>query len=133
MNGLGCRQTDAQWSYDYLAAHSSKQEVRAGTVTTTAAVVDGAVLVAAKLHSGRETDVRDVLAVAEAVDLSAVTRHIERGDPEALRESLERDLDVLDSDELRHGFRSDFGTSTVSTDTVERLREYLRDRIAATE
>jgi hypothetical protein len=42
-------------------------------VTTTARVIDGAVLVAAKLHSGRETDLRDVLAVAEEIDLDAVT------------------------------------------------------------
>lgn len=133
VNGLGCRQTGAQWSYDYLTAHSAEERVRAGTVTTTADVVDGTVLVAAKLHSGRATDIRDVLAVAEQIDLSAVTRHIERGEPGALRDSLQRGLDVLDTDELRHGFRSDFGASTVSTETVERLRAYLEERIAATE
>ena len=42
-------------------------------MTTTARVIDGAVLVAAKLHSGRETDLRDVLAVAEEIDLDAIT------------------------------------------------------------
>nr|WP_254544769.1 hypothetical protein [Halomarina sp. BND7] len=40
---------------------------------TTAQVIDGAVLVAAKLHSGREADLRDVLAVAEEIDLDTVT------------------------------------------------------------
>lgn len=133
VNGLGCRQTGAQWSYDYLTAHSAEERVRAGTVTTTADVVDGTVLVAAKLHSGRATDIRDVLAVAEQIDLSAVTRHIERGESGGLRDSLQRGLDVLDTDELRHGFRSDFGASTVSTETVERLRAYLEEQIAATE
>jgi len=44
----------AQWSFDYLYDHSHQQEVSGGTVTTTARVIDGAVLVAAKLHSGRE-------------------------------------------------------------------------------
>jgi len=60
VNGLGCRQTEAQWSFDYLYDHSHQQEVSGGTVRTTARVIDGAVLVAAKLHSGRETDLRDV-------------------------------------------------------------------------
>lgn len=133
VNGLGCRQTQAQWSYDYLTAHSTEQEVSGGTVSTTARVVDGAVLVAAKLHSGRETDVRDVLAVAEEIDLQNVTPHLTRGEPDALRDSLDRGLDVLDSDELRHGFRSDFGASAVSTETVDQLRVYLGERIAATE
>jgi len=45
-----------------------------GTVTTTARVIDGAVPVAAKLHSGRETDLRDVLAVAEEID-PTLSRH----------------------------------------------------------
>jgi len=74
VNGLGCRQTEAQWSFDYLYDHSHQQEVSGGTVTTTARVIDGAVLVAAKLHSGRETDLRDVLAVAEEID-PTLSRH----------------------------------------------------------
>ncbi len=105
VNGLGCRQTEAQWSFDYLYGHSHQQEVSGGMVTTAARVIDGAVLVAAKLHSGRETDLRDVLAVAEEIDLGAVMPHLRRGDDDALREQLERGLEILESDELIHGFR----------------------------
>jgi hypothetical protein len=129
VNGLGCRQTEAQWSFDYLYDHSREQEVSGGTVTTTARVIDGAVLVAAKLHSGRETDLRDILAVAEEIDLATVTPHLRRGDEAALRKQFERGLDILESDELKHGYRSDFGASTVSTETVTALREYLSAQI----
>lgn len=130
VNGLGCRQTEAQWSFDYLRDHSAEQEVSGGTVTTTARVIDGAVLVAAKLHSGRETDLRDVLAVAEEIDLETVTPHLRRGDESALRDQLERGLEILDSEELEHGYRSDFGASAVSTETVADLRRYLSAQIA---
>ncbi len=92
VNGLGCRQTEAQWSFDYLYDHSQEQEVSGGTVATTARVVDGAVLVAAKLHSGRETDIRDVLAIAEEIDLNTVTAHLRRGDEDALQTQLSRGL-----------------------------------------
>jgi len=129
VNGLGCRQTEAQWSFDYLYDHSHEQAVRGGTVTTTARVIDGAVLVAAKLHSGRETDLRDVLAVAETIDLEAVTPHLRRGDEAALREQLERGRAIVESDELEHGYRSDFGASAVSTETVTALREYLSSQV----
>jgi hypothetical protein len=129
VNGLGCRQTEAQWSFDYLSDHSHQQEVRGGTVKTTASVIDGAVLVAVKLHSGRETDLRDVLAVAEEIDLDAVTPHLRRGDDDALREQLESGLEIIESDELKHGYRSDFGTSAVSEETVTALQEYLSARI----
>jgi hypothetical protein len=129
VNGLGCRQTEAQWSFDYLYDHSHQQEVRGGTVTTTARVIDGAVLVAAKLHSGRETDLRDVLAIAEEITLDAVTPHLRRGDEAALREQLDRGVEILESEELKHGYRSDFGASAVSEETVSTLQEYLSSQI----
>lgn len=129
MNGLGCRQTEAQWSFDYLYEHSTEQDVSSGMTATTARVINGAVLVAAKLHSGRESDLRDVLAVAEEVELDAVTPHLHRGDEEALRAQLERGLDILESEELKHGFRSDFGSSAVSEETITSLREYLSNQI----
>jgi hypothetical protein len=129
VNGLGCRQTEAQWSFDYLYDHSQKQEIAGGTVTTTARVIDGAVLVAAKLHSGRETDLRDVLAVAEEIELDTVTTHLRRGDEDALRAQLERGLEILESDDLKHGYRSDFGASAVSEKTVTSLQQYLSDQV----
>ena len=129
VNGLGCRQTEARWSFDYLYDHSYQREVSGGTVTTTARVIDGAVLVAAKLHSGRETDLRDVLEVAEEINLDAVTPHLRRGDDDALREQLERGLEILESDELRYGYRSDFGVSAVSEGTVTALQEYLIEQV----
>jgi hypothetical protein len=129
VNGLGCRQTEAQWSFDYLYDHSHQQQVSGGTVATTARVIDGAVLIAAKLHSGRETDLRDVLAVAEETDLDEVTSHLYRGDEAALRAQLERGIDILESEELKHGFQSDFGVSAVATETVAALQAYLAEQI----
>jgi hypothetical protein len=129
VNGLGCRQTEAQWSSDYLYDHSYQREVSGGTVTTTARVIDGAFLVAAKLHSGREIDPRDVLAVAEEIDLDAVTPHLRRGGDDALREQLSSGLKIIESDELKHGYRSDFGASAVSGETVTALQEYLSAQI----
>lgn len=133
VNGLGCRQTEAQWSFNYLHDYSSTEEIQGGTAQTTARVIDGAVLVAAKLHSGREADLRDVLAVAEEIELETITPHLHRGDAVALCEQLERGIEILESDELRHGFRSDFGASAVSEQTVVDLKSYLTtqiDRIA---
>lgn len=129
VNGLGCRQTEAQWSFDYLRDHSSERTVHGQTASTTVRVADGSILAAAKLHSARETDVRDVIAIAEAIDLDSVTAHLRRGDEGSLRAQLERGRDVLDSDDFAHGFRSDFGASSVAEETVERLRRYLTERI----
>lgn len=84
VNGLGCRQTEAEWSFDYLRDHSSETTISGGTRSTTASVADGEVLVAAKLHSARKTDLADVLAAAPHVDFPTVTSHLHRGDEDAL-------------------------------------------------
>jgi hypothetical protein len=149
VNGVGCRQTETQWSFDYLYEHITEQDVSSGMTATTARVDNGAVLVAAKLHSGRENDLRDVLAVTEEIDLDAVTPHLRRGNKEALSlrrgnkealslrrgnkealsAQLKRGLDILESEELKHGFRSDFGSSAVSEETIISLQTYLSDQI----
>lgn len=129
VNGLGCRQTEAQWSFEHLYEHSTERTVSGQTVSTETRVVDGPVLVAAKLHSARSADLRDAVAVTEEIDLENVTAHLLRGDEEALQAQLQRGLDILDSEDFEHGFRSDFGASTVQEETVERLRGYLDERI----
>jgi len=129
VNGLGCRQTEAQWSFEHLSEHSTERTVSGQTASTATRVVDGSVLLAAKLHSARPTDLRDAVAVAEEIDLETVTPHLIRGDEEALQAQLQRGLVILDSDDFEHGFRSDFGASSVHEETVERLRRYLDERI----
>lgn len=115
--------------FDYLLDHSVEQDMSGATSLTKARVIDGAVLVAAKLHSARETDLRDVVAVAQEIDLTAVTPHLHRGNEEALREQLEHGVTLLESEALRHGFRSDFGASSVSEETLERVQSYLERQI----
>jgi hypothetical protein len=129
VNGLGCRQTTAQWSFEYLTQHCTESKVSGGTTSTTAQVIDGAVLVAAKLHSGRETDLRDVVAVTGEIDLDTVTPHLYRGDENALCEQLQQDRVMLESDDLKHGYRSDFGASAVSKKSTDQLRSYLSTQI----
>jgi len=91
-------------------------------VRTTARVIDGAVLVAAKLHSGRETDLRDVLAVAEEIDLDAVTPHLRRGDDDAPGSSLSVVWRFWRATNSSMDFRSDFGASVVAEETVSALQ-----------
>ena len=96
INGLGCRQTGAEWSFDYLCEHSSPTTISGGTRSTTARTADGEVLVAAKLHSGRKTDLADVLAALPSIDLNTVEVHLHRGDADALREQLSDAQDFIE-------------------------------------
>lgn len=125
VNGLGCRQTGAEWSFEYLCEHSTRTTISGGTRSTTATAVDGEVLVAAKLHSGRKTDLADVLAVIPKIDLDEVELHLHRGDPASLQEQLSDAQAFIEAGGLDHRYKSIFGQSSASTDDVETLLDFI--------
>ncbi|RJT07042.1 nucleotidyltransferase family protein [Halococcus sp. IIIV-5B] len=128
VNGLGCRQTEAEWSFDYLRDHSSTRTISGGTQSTTAPVADGEVLVAAKLHSARKTDLADVLAAVPYVEFTSVAAHLHRGDEDALREQLESAQEFIEEGGLDHRFKSMFGQSSASPDDIDALLEFIREQ-----
>lgn len=128
VNGLGCRQTGAEWSFDYLWAHSTEKTISGGARSTTARTADGEVLVAAKLHSARKTDLADVLAAVPEIDLEIVESHLRRGDEDALRSQLGDAQEFIEEGGLDHRFKSMFGQSSASSDDVVTLLEFLRQQ-----
>ncbi|OVE82946.1 nucleotidyltransferase family protein [Natronolimnobius baerhuensis] len=125
VNGLGCRQTEAEWLFDYLRKHSSPTTISGGTQSTTARAADGEVLVAAKLHSGRKTDLADVLSAIPSIDLDLVETHLYRGDVDALRDQLSNAQTFIEDGGLDHRFKSMFGQSSANAEDIETLLEFL--------
>lgn len=128
VNGLGCRQTEAEWSFEYLREHSTATTITGGTRSTTAPTAEGEVLVAAKLHSARKTDLADVLAAVPAIDLDRVATHLHRGNEQALQSQLADAAAFIEDGGLDHRFKSMFGQSSVSEADVELLLEFLRSQ-----
>lgn len=129
VNGLGCRQTGAEWSFDYLRKYSAERTISGGTLSTTARTANGEVLVAAKLHSARKTDLVDVLAATPAIDFDEVESHLHRGDETTLRSQLESAREFIEEGGLDHRFKSMFGQSAVSKDHVETLLDFLERQL----
>jgi len=111
---------------DYLRDHSTETTISGGIRTTTARAADGEILVAAKLHSGRKTDLADVLAAIPAIDLDGVESHLHRGDADALRSQLSEAQAFIEEGGLDHRFKSMFGQSSASADDIETLLEFLK-------
>ena len=128
VNGLGCRQTEAEWSFDYLRDHSSETTISGGTQSTTARVADGEVLVAAKLHSARKTDLADVLAAVPYIDFSTVVSHLHRGNEDEFQSQLKDAQEFIEDGGLDHRFKSMFGQSSASPDDVDDLLKFLREQ-----
>ncbi|SDK15907.1 Uncharacterised nucleotidyltransferase [Halovenus aranensis] len=125
VNGLGCRQTEAEWSFEYLRNHSTVTTISGGSKSTTARAADGEILVAAKLHSARETDLADVLAMVPEIDFQKVESHLYRGDEEVLQSQLNEAKKFVEEGGLDHRFKSLFGKSAASPEDIDALVSFL--------
>jgi hypothetical protein len=124
VNALRCRQTDAEWSYRYLDQHA--QSVTVGrTVPVDTRIPERELFHAIKLHSGRFTDARDVVAAATDVDFERVETHLHRGDPDALSEQLAGISEQLADESFVDAYKGEFQQQTVPEATIERVRDFL--------
>jgi len=124
VNALRCRQTDAEWSYRYLDQHA--QPVTVGrTVSVDTRIPERELFLAIKLHSGRFTDARDVVAAAADADFDRVETHLHRGDPEALDKQLASISEQLADESFVDAFKGEFQQQTVPEETIKRVRDFL--------
>jgi hypothetical protein len=127
VNALRCRQTDAEWSYRYLDQHSQPATV-GQTLTVDTRIPESELLVAIKLHSGRLTDVRDVVAAATNADFDRVETHLHRGDPAAINSQLEHMVEQLTDESFADAFKGEFQQNTLPEDDIERVRTFLDEQ-----
>lgn len=129
VDGVTSRQTDASWSYEYILEHAARREIAGTQRRVTAPVVDPPLLIALKLHSGRLTDLRDVVALTAETDLDPVRDHLVRGDTQQLRSMLESGLATLADDGFADSFRGVFVREELPTDTIDRVVAFLEDQL----
>jgi hypothetical protein len=124
VNALRCRQTDGEWSYRYLDQHA--QTVTVGRTTSIdTRIPERELLLAIKLHSGRFTDARDVVAPATDADFDRVETHLHRGDPAALADQVGGIAEQLADESFVDAFKGEFQQQTVPDETIERVRAFL--------
>ncbi len=129
VNSVECRQTRASWSYEYIDKNSIKANIEGSEKSIKAKVPQKELLIAFKLHSARLTDSRDVLALMENVEVSKITKHIDRGDKEELNKSLEKVLDTVTSEEFKNSYKGVFSEKKLPEGTLNKLKELLREEI----
>jgi hypothetical protein len=127
VDALGCRQTEAEWSYRYLAENAVTKELRTGRPIT-AQIPERELLFAVKLHSGRKADSRDLVVLATDADFDRIATHLHRGNLEKLVGRIDTVLDRLTSDGFEDAFKGVFEQQTVPEGDIEAVVEFLRDQ-----
>lgn len=125
VNSLKCRQTDASWSYKHFQEHSIVAEIQGSERTIKAQIPEKELLVAVKLHSGRLTDARDAVALADNLDLEKLDDHFDRGDPEKRRNQLEEVGRIVQSEDFEDAFKGVFQQGELPNDRINNVTRFL--------
>jgi len=128
VNGLTSRQTDATWRYAYFREHAMRREIQGSERAVMAHVPEKELLMAVKLHSGRLTDVRDVVALANDADFDAVAAHLDRGNEQRLEAVLADVLGTLTSDNFEDAFKGVFSRQDTPEQTIDRVKGFVEDQ-----
>jgi len=126
INSLQSRQTGAAWSYDYFRQHSRTEIIEGSERSVEVRVPTKELLIAVKLHSGRLTNVRDVVALASDTDLAAVEEHLNRGDEEQLEQVLGTVDETIDDGNFEDAFKGVFSQQQMPEGNIERIQELIR-------
>lgn len=128
VNSLRCRQTDAAWSYEYFQQYSTTAEIEGSEQSIEVQIPEKALLIAVKLHSGRVTDARDAVALADDLDFENLEKHLERGNQDRLHHVLTQVAETITDDHFEDSFKGVFSKQTLPEDSIETLHEFLLSR-----
>jgi hypothetical protein len=127
VDAVGCRQTDAEWSYRYLHEHSTIEALDVAEGLD-GRIPEPALLFAMKLHSGRKADTRDLVVISLRADFSRIERHVHRGNPEKLERQIEMVLNRLEEDGFEDSFKGVFRQEEMPADAVANLVSFLSEQ-----
>lgn len=106
---VSCRQTDGKWDFKLVVANSSKLRVVGLTDSVETLVPKKELLIAMKIHAGRDTDLRDVTMLSERADWGTVKEFTSCGDANRVRRQLESAIATINKSEFASALKAEFG------------------------
>lgn len=122
LNGVKCRDTGGQWSYETLSKNSLESYVVGVTDSTIASVPRKELLIAMKLHPARDTDLRDIVMLSEGADWKVVADFASTGTKSNLTAQLDSGMKRIGSKEFPSSLKAEFG---LRSDVAPLIRETL--------
>src|SRR3989344_3903342 len=118
INGLVSRTTDAAWGLDYIKKHSVKRRLNNLEFLTP----ERELLIAMKFHSGRLSDIRDIVALMPC-NKEKLKQHLLKGDIKKLKQSMKKQASFLDKPQFDDSFKGIFGIHRYNEKDVRTAQE----------
>jgi len=122
INGVVSRLTEGSWSYGLLLENSAKSALQSAEFLAPSKEL----LVAMKMHSGRFSDVRDIVALYENTDQSVILKHAKRGDIKRLKAALRKEIKFMKGPNFNDSFKGVFGFHVYKEQDIENAAKGLR-------
>ena len=120
INALVSRTTNATWSFDYIKNNAIKRKLD----NLEFFIPEKELLIAMKLHSGRLSDIRDVVALMPC-DKEKLRQHLLRGDAKKLKQSMRKQLSFLKKKQFDDSFKGIFGLHVYNEKDVQLTKELI--------
>jgi hypothetical protein len=122
INGLASRTTNATWSFDYIKSNSAKRKLDNLEFLTP----ERELLIAMKFHSGRLSDIRDIVALMPC-DKEKLKGHLLKGDVKKLKQSMGKQLSFLKKEQFDDSFKGIFGLHVYNERDVQTAKNLIRE------
>jgi len=121
INGLISRTTDATWGLGYIKKNSVKRKLNNSEFLTPRKEL----LIAMKFHSGRLSDIRDIVALMPC-DKEKLKQHLLKGDVKKLKQAMRKQAFFLNKQQFDDSFKGIFGPYSYKEEDVRTARELIK-------
>ncbi|MDP2925857.1 MAG: nucleotidyltransferase family protein [Nanoarchaeota archaeon] len=122
INGLVSRTTDSTWSFENIDKNSHSSKLNNLEFLTPVKEL----LISMKMHSGRLSDVRDVVALMPC-DKSKLKEFLLRGNLSNLKNSMNKQLLFLEKPQFDDSFKGIFGIQAYNQKDVESAKKLFKE------
>ncbi len=129
VNSLECRQTGASWSFEYIDENSISKVIEGTEKSIKSKIPEKELLIAIKIHSGRFTDVRDIVSLGKDIEIDKIREHIDRGEQEKLIKILIQIKEKLKSPGFIDSFKGVFSEKKFPEEKVNTIEDLIDDLI----
>lgn len=121
INGLVSRTTDAAWGFDYIKKNSLKRKLNNLEFLTP----EKELLIAMKFHSGRLSDIRDIVALMPC-SKEKLKKHILKGNIDKLKQSMKKQFSFLAKPQFDDSFKGIFGPFSLKEADLQAAKDVMK-------
>ncbi len=126
VGSLKCRQTGASWSYDFIFEKSNIKKIDGSERSVKVRIPEKELLIAIKLHSGRLTDVRDIVALSTDIEEDKIKKYTDKGRKRDLFNTLQSIEKIIGREGFENSFKGVFSEKQMPIENIKRVNKLVK-------